>query len=124
MLACARDDKGESQAGAEDSAQMSRTFGAGPVKLTVEMSAGEITTADPLTYRFILTVPDGYEAEFPDLLFPEDVPGVILTDFREDATSTDSKRELIRTYELGEGVIGPYGHMLDVPKDEMVYVKK
>jgi pilus assembly protein CpaC len=34
-------------------------------------------------------------------------------------------RDMIRTYELGKGVIGPYGHMLDVsPKDKLVYVKK
>jgi pilus assembly protein CpaC len=34
-------------------------------------------------------------------------------------------KDMIRTYELGKGVIGPYGHMLDVsPKDKMVYVKK
>ncbi|MCR4264850.1 type II and III secretion system protein family protein [Nitratireductor sp. ZSWI3] len=33
-------------------------------------------------------------------------------------------KEVIRAYELGEGVTGPYGHMLDVPKDQMIYVKK
>lgn len=33
-------------------------------------------------------------------------------------------RDMIRKYELGDGVIGPYGHMLDVSKDKMVYVKK
>jgi pilus assembly protein CpaC len=33
-------------------------------------------------------------------------------------------RDMIRTYELGKGVVGPYGHMLDVgSKDKMVYVK-
>ena len=32
---------------------------------------------------------------------------------------------MIRTYELGKGVTGPYGHMLDVGStDKMVYVKK
>jgi pilus assembly protein CpaC len=34
-------------------------------------------------------------------------------------------KDMIRTYELGKGVVGPYGHMLDVgSKDKMVYVKK
>jgi pilus assembly protein CpaC len=34
-------------------------------------------------------------------------------------------KDMIRTYELGSGVVGPYGHMLDVSSnDEMVYVKK
>jgi pilus assembly protein CpaC len=34
-------------------------------------------------------------------------------------------RDLVRRYELGEGVVGPYGHMLDVsPEDKMIYVKK
>jgi pilus assembly protein CpaC len=34
-------------------------------------------------------------------------------------------KDMIRRYELGEGVVGPYGHMLDVgPQDKMVYVKK
>lgn len=34
-------------------------------------------------------------------------------------------KDMIRKYELGEGVTGPYGHMLDVKsKDKMLYVKK
>ncbi|RWE24159.1 MAG: type II and III secretion system protein family protein [Mesorhizobium sp.] len=34
-------------------------------------------------------------------------------------------KDMIRRYELGEGVTGPYGHMLDVKsKDKMLYVKK
>ena len=33
-------------------------------------------------------------------------------------------RDMVRRYELGEGVVGPYGHMLDVAKDQMIYVKK
>lgn len=34
-------------------------------------------------------------------------------------------RDMVRRYELGDGVVGPYGHMLDVSsKDKMVYVKK
>ena len=34
-------------------------------------------------------------------------------------------KDMIRRYELGDGVVGPYGHMLDVSnKDKMVYVKK
>jgi len=34
-------------------------------------------------------------------------------------------KDMIRKYELGDGVTGPYGHMLDVKsKDKMLYVKK
>jgi pilus assembly protein CpaC len=34
-------------------------------------------------------------------------------------------KDMVRNYELGKGVIGPYGHMLDLsPKDKMTYVKK
>jgi pilus assembly protein CpaC len=34
-------------------------------------------------------------------------------------------KDMIRAYELGTGVVGPYGHMLDVSsKDKMVYVKQ
>ncbi|RWN11001.1 MAG: type II and III secretion system protein family protein [Mesorhizobium sp.] len=34
-------------------------------------------------------------------------------------------KDMVRKYELGEGVTGPYGHMLDFKsKDKMVYVKK
>ncbi|BCH33030.1 pilus assembly protein CpaC [Mesorhizobium sp. L-8-10] len=34
-------------------------------------------------------------------------------------------RDMVRRYELGDGVVGPYGHMLDVPaKDKMIYAKK
>ncbi|MEP9388010.1 type II and III secretion system protein family protein [Mesorhizobium sp. KR9-304] len=34
-------------------------------------------------------------------------------------------KDMVRAYEQGSGVIGPYGHMLDVrSKDQMTYVKK
>ncbi|MFK0690994.1 type II and III secretion system protein family protein [Mesorhizobium sp. IMUNJ 23033] len=34
-------------------------------------------------------------------------------------------KDMVRKYELGEGVTGPYGHMLDLKsKDKMLYVKK
>ncbi|TIU95017.1 MAG: type II and III secretion system protein family protein [Mesorhizobium sp.] len=34
-------------------------------------------------------------------------------------------KDMVRKYELGEGVVGPYGHMLDLKsKDKMLYVKK
>nr|WP_292591448.1 type II and III secretion system protein family protein [Mesorhizobium sp.] len=34
-------------------------------------------------------------------------------------------KDMIRKYELGDGVTGPYGHMLDVKsKDKLLYVKK
>jgi pilus assembly protein CpaC len=33
-------------------------------------------------------------------------------------------KDMIRKYELGEGVVGPFGHILDAPPDKLVYVKK
>jgi pilus assembly protein CpaC len=33
-------------------------------------------------------------------------------------------KDMVRSFELGKGVVGPYGHMLDVKKDNLVYVKK
>lgn len=33
-------------------------------------------------------------------------------------------KDMIRKYELGEGVAGPFGHILDLDKDKLVYVKK
>lgn len=33
-------------------------------------------------------------------------------------------RDMIRKYENGEGIEGPYGHILDLDKDKLVYVKK
>ncbi|MGX9117057.1 type II and III secretion system protein family protein [Mesorhizobium sp. BHbsci] len=34
-------------------------------------------------------------------------------------------KDMVRKFELGEGVVGPYGHMLDLKsKDKMLYVKK
>jgi pilus assembly protein CpaC len=34
-------------------------------------------------------------------------------------------KDMIRKYEQGDGVTGPYGHMLDVKsKDKLLYVKK
>ncbi|MER8482993.1 type II and III secretion system protein family protein [Mesorhizobium sp. M1322] len=34
-------------------------------------------------------------------------------------------KDMVRKYELGQGVVGPYGHMLDLKsKDKMIYVKK
>jgi pilus assembly protein CpaC len=33
-------------------------------------------------------------------------------------------KDMIRKYELGEGVVGPFGHILDAPPEKLVYVKK
>lgn len=34
-------------------------------------------------------------------------------------------KDMVRAYEQGTGVVGPYGHMLDMQsKDQMTYVKK
>ena len=77
-----------------------RKFGTGPVKLGIELSAESITTADALTCRMTLRVADGYEAEFPDLAFPADLPGMILTHYDQRETKEDTRTLVVRQYEL------------------------
>ena len=33
-------------------------------------------------------------------------------------------KDMIRKYEQGEGVNGPFGHILDLDQDKMAYAKK
>lgn len=83
----------------EDTA-VRKEFGKGPVKLSVELSADSITTADALTCTMTLSVPKGYEAELPDLVFPMDLPGMILTHFDEHESKEAERTLTIREYEL------------------------
>lgn len=80
--------------------EVRKTFGAGPVKFTVELSAQKISTADVLRCRMTLDLGEGYEAEFPDVAFPEDMPGAILTGYDEQQRVENGRRLDIRNYEF------------------------
>lgn len=77
-----------------------KTFGAGPVTFTAELSSGTITTADSLKCRLTLNVAKGYEADFPDIAFPDDVPGSILTGYEEHAATEGDRHIVRRDYEI------------------------
>lgn len=102
-----------------DGFEVRKSFGAGPVKFTVELSAKSITTADALVCRMTLNVAEGYEAEFPDLVFPEDVPGAILTDLDEREQTDGNRRLEICEYELEP----EYEGTLKLPTMEVYYHK-
>ncbi len=97
-----------------------KTFGTDPVKFTIELSADSITTADTLTCRLTLEVGDEFEAEFPDLLFGEDVPGLFCTDLREREIKQPGGRRLVRTYELEPEYAGTF----ELPAFEVYYHRR
>ncbi|MBN1491286.1 MAG: BatD family protein [Phycisphaerae bacterium] len=75
-------------------------FGTRPVTLTVELSSDSITTADALTCRLTLQVDEGYEADFPDLLLPDDMPGVVVTGYSEGQPGGQGATRRTREYEI------------------------
>jgi len=77
-----------------------KPYGSGPVKFTVDLSQFSITTAEALKCRLTLSVASGYEADFPDLAFPEDMPGSILTSFEEHTSTQGDRRIFTRDYEI------------------------
>ena len=77
-----------------------KDFGAGPVRLNIELSGESITTADALTCTITLRISDGYEAEFPNLAFPMDLPGMILTRCDEREAQEAEQTLQVREYEL------------------------
>jgi len=97
---CRKGDAPTPKESADAATGVRKEFGAGPVRLTVELSSGSITTADALNCRMTLRIDDGFEAEFPELVFPDDVPGTILTDYKTRETKEATARLLIREYEL------------------------
>lgn len=92
-----------------------KSFGAGPVKFAVELSATSITTADSVRCRMTLDVAEGYEAEFPDVAFPADMPGVIVTDYDEREAKEGNRRISRRDYEFEP----EYEGTLTLPKMEV-----
>lgn len=95
--------------------ELRKTFGAGPVTFTIELSRTTITTADSLKCRMTLAVAQGYEADFPDIAFPDDVPGSILTDYQEHTETENDRRIITRDYELEP----EYEGKLTLPKMEV-----
>ena len=95
--------------------ELRKTFGAGPVTFTIELSSPTITTADSLKCRMTLSVAQGYEADFPDVTFPDDVPGSILTDYQEHTVTENDRRTITRDYELEP----EYEGKLTLPKLEV-----
>jgi hypothetical protein len=102
-------------AASETTFQVRKTFGTGPVQFTIELSRSSITTADALRCRMVLDVAKDYEAEFPDIAFPEDVPGSILTDYEEHESTRGDRRISRRDYEIEP----EYEGKLTLPKMEV-----
>ncbi|GMU23800.1 MAG: hypothetical protein AMXMBFR13_38780 [Phycisphaerae bacterium] len=116
MAACRKAESPDaSTVPAQPEYQVRKSFGSGPVRFTIQLSASEITTADALKCRMILGVAEGYEAEFPDIAFPDDVPGFVVTGFEEKQSSEGDRRTLRRDYELEP----EYEGQLTLPKMEI-----
>lgn len=100
VVSCRRDDAARppGPAGGE-TFEVQRSYG-GPVKFTLQLSKQAMTTADSLLLRMTLEVSKGYEAEFPDIVFPDDMPGSILTGFDERESTEGGRRILRRDYEI------------------------
>ncbi|WP_296740492.1 type II and III secretion system protein family protein [Mesorhizobium sp.] len=73
-----------------------------------------------VTPHIVRPVKPGEELATPfDKTKPANDPELILLG------QLEVSKDMIRKYELGDGVTGPYGHMLDVKsKDKLLYVKK
>ncbi|MHC4442751.1 MAG: hypothetical protein ACYTF1_15975 [Planctomycetota bacterium] len=97
--------------------EVRKSYGTGPVKLTVELSNKSITTAQALICRITLDSAEDFVAEFPDIAFPEDMPGAILTDYNEKIITKGGHRLDIREYELEPEFEGS----LQLPAMEVYY---
>jgi len=105
-----------------------KVFGTGPVKFVVDLPAASITTADALECRLTLQIAAGFQADFPDVQFPDDMPGMILTDYRERESKLGTDRIVVREYELEPEYAGTfrlpamqvYFHKADEIKEELI----
>lgn len=88
------------EAGGAAPAGFVKEYGTGPVRFTLEVPKTSITTADAVRLRMVLRIGEGFTADFPDIRFPEDVPGLVLTDFQEQERRENGDRLLVREYEL------------------------
>ncbi len=100
LISCGREQSPADGDAARAGFEISKSYGTGPVRFTLEMSARSITTSDSLVCRMTMDLADGYEADFPDLAFPDDVPGTILTRFDERENQEGDHRLQVREYEI------------------------
>lgn len=84
----------------QDAFEVKKVFGTGPVRFMIALSASSITTADSVKCRMVLDVAQDYEAQFPDIAFPDDVPGTVLTNYEESEATEGDRRIIRREYEL------------------------
>ncbi len=109
-------------------AAVHKVFGTGPVKFVVDLPAASITTADALDCRLTLQIAPGFQADFPDVQFPDDMPGMILTDYRARESKLGTDRVIVREYELEPEYDGTfrfpamqvYFHRADEIKEELI----
>lgn len=100
---CSCGKEGARAPGAEEKAPkyaVRRAAGDGPVRFRLELSDDKISVADVLRCRMTLESDPDYEAEFPDVVLPDDVPGTILTGYAEREETRDGRRVRVREYEL------------------------
>ena len=118
VASCSRNESVPGEKKAENDAfEVRKRFAKGPVTFMVELSAESISTADALTCRMTLDVPEAYESQFPDLLFPDDVPGAILTAYDERKVVENNHELDIREYEIEP----EYEGTLKLPALEIYY---
>ncbi len=120
--ACRQEEQPDSQtaSGGEGVYAVSKTFGGGPVKLIVELSEDSLTTAEGLRCRVRLEADSDYEAEFPDLMFSTDVPGLVANDYQDREATRKGKTFLSRTWELEPEYAGTF----TIPVMEVYYHRK
>lgn len=107
----------EGQPARGETFEISKSYGTGPAKFTLEISAKTITTSDSLVCRMTMDLADGYEADFPDVSFPDDVPGTILTRLDESEKKEGDRRLQVREYEIEP----EYEGTLEFPAMEVYY---
>lgn len=115
VCSCGKDES--PSAGDGDEFAVRKSYGNEQVGLTVELSTTSVTLADAVTWRMTMSVADGYEAELPDLVFPDDVAGAILTDFEEREETEGDRLVRVREYELEPEFVGT----LTLPAMEVYY---
>ena len=127
-LSCSRKAAPSGDAAAAKPA-VSREFGkAGPVALKIELSADKLTTGDVLTCTLTVRANEGYEAEFPELAFPDDVPGMILTRHERQEKREQGQTLTVERFELEPEYAGKfewpalevYYHQADEIREEVL----
>lgn len=97
---CRREVRPATQPACAPAYAFKKDYGAGPVRFRIELSSDRVTTADALHCRLTLRCENGFEAEFPDLVLPDDVPGLIATGYDERASVESGASLRVREFEL------------------------